>query len=80
MQKKIDEKLEDLFEKENRFMGHLTIARIKKIDDKIKFKGDFKQIKIPEMKFIVKDFVLKESKLKRSGPIYSNLRVYRLEI
>lgn len=80
LQKKIDEKLEDLFEKENRFMGHLTIARIKKIDDKIKFKGDFKQIKIPEMKFIVKDFVLKESKLKRSGPIYSNLRVYRLEI
>jgi len=29
LQKRIDEALEDLFKKEERFMSHLTIARIK---------------------------------------------------
>jgi len=80
LQREVDEKLQDLFEKENRFMGHLTIARIKQIDDKKEFRSRIKEIKIPKMKFEVKDFNLKESKLTRNGPIYSNLRVYDLEI
>jgi RNA 2',3'-cyclic 3'-phosphodiesterase len=79
LQKEVDEKLKKLFEKENRFMGHLTIARIKTIDDKKEFRSKLKQIKIPKMKFIVKDFILKKSKLTRNGPIYENLKIYPLE-
>jgi RNA 2',3'-cyclic 3'-phosphodiesterase len=80
LQKEVDDKLKNLFEKENRFMGHLTIARIKGVEDKKKFRLEIKKIKIPKMKFIAKDFNLKESKLTRKGPIYSNLEAYNLEV
>jgi len=80
LQKEVDEKLQDLFEKENRFMGHLTIARIKNIKNKEKFKENLNKIKISEMKFIVKEFNLKKSKLTRKGPIYENLKIYPLRI
>lgn len=80
LQKEIDEKFQDLFEKEKRFMGHLTIARIKEIKDKKKFREEVKKIKIPEMKFIVENFNLKKSKLGRLGPIYEDIEVYKLEI
>lgn len=77
LQKEIDEKLSGLFEKEERFMGHLTIARIKKINDKKKFREEIKKIK---MNFVVKNFNLKKSKLTKNGPIYEDIEVYNLEI
>ena len=80
LQKEVDEKLEDLFEKEKRFMGHLTIARVKEIKDKKKFREELKKIKIPKMKFIVENFNLKKSKLGRPGPIYEDIEIYNLEI
>ena len=36
LQNEIDEALKDLFEKERRFMGHVTIARVKSVKDKEK--------------------------------------------
>jgi len=39
LQKRIDEALEDLFKKEERFMSHLTIARIKYVRDSQGFKN-----------------------------------------
>jgi 2'-5' RNA ligase len=80
LQKQVDKKLEILFEKEQRFMGHLTIARIKKIDDWKDFKDKLNKIKIPKMNFIVKNFNLKKSQLTRKGPIYQNLKTYTLKI
>jgi 2'-5' RNA ligase len=80
LQKEIDEKLSDLFEKEERFMGHLTIARIKEIKDKKIFREEIRKIKIPEMKFDVKNFNLKKSKLGRNGPVYEDIEVYNLKI
>ncbi len=80
LQKEIDEKLGDLFEKEKRFMGHLTIARIKEIGSRKKFLEKIRKIKIPEMNFFVKSFNLKRSKLGRPGPIYENIEIYNLEI
>jgi len=79
LQKEIDEKLKDLFEKEERFMGHLTIARVKKIDDKKKFLQELKKIKIPEINFVVKKFNLKKSMLTPDGPVYEDLEVCELE-
>jgi len=78
LQEKIDEKLKNLFEKEKRFMGHLTIARVKKIENKKEFNEDLKKIKIPQIKFSVKKFNLKKSKLGRKGPIYEDIKVYYL--
>jgi len=80
LQKEIDKKLSDLFEKERRFMGHLTIARVKQIRNDKTFFNKLLKVKIPEMNFIVKDFKLKKSKLGRPGPIYEDIAVYELEI
>jgi RNA 2',3'-cyclic 3'-phosphodiesterase len=78
LQKEVDDKLESLFEKEKRFMGHLTIARIKEIKDRKKFSIGLKKIKVPEMNFSVKKFSLKESKLGRPKPVYEDIEIYSL--
>jgi 2'-5' RNA ligase len=80
LQKQIDEKLEGIFEKEKRFMGHLTIARIKNLEKRKEFLEKIKKIKIPEMKFEVKNFNLKKSKLTKKEPVYEDIEIYNLEI
>lgn len=78
LQKEIDEKLKDLFEPEKRFMSHLTIARVKSIKDKQEFLKKLKEIKIPEIKFVVDNFRLKQSMLKEKGPRYEDIENYNL--
>ena len=78
LQKEIDDKLKELFDKERRFMSHLTIARVKKIGNRKKFLKKLKEIKIPEIKFIVKNFKLKKSILTKQGPIYEDIENYDL--
>ena len=53
LQKKVDNSLESLFEKESRFMSHLTIAKVKNIKDKNKLLKDLKRIEIPYLEFNV---------------------------
>ena len=80
LQKEIDEKLSDLFEKERRLMGHITIARVKDAEDRNAFLEKLKKIKIPPMlKFVVKNFKLKKAVLTRKGPAYEDLEEYSLE-
>ncbi len=78
LQKAVDEKLEGIFSRETRFMSHLTIARVKKINDKNKFIGELKKIKLPKLKFKVKEFKLKKSKLFPKGPVYGAIERYKL--
>lgn len=78
LQKKIDESLADLFEPEQRFMSHLTIARIKSLEDKKYFLSELSKIKIPSIKFVVDRFKLKESVLKSEGPVYGTMDEYPL--
>ena len=78
LQKKIDNQLFGLFEPEKRFMGHLTIARIKTIKDKKKFLEEINKIKIPSIKFEIKSFKLKKSILTERGPMYETLEEYNL--
>ena len=79
LQKMIDEKLSVLFKKEERFMGHLTIARVKNIKNKRYFIGELKKIKIPkEIKFKVTTFRLEKSTLTPEGPIYELIEEYPL--
>ena len=76
LQKGIDNALGELFEKEKRFMSHLTVARVKSVRDKTKFYSDLENIKFPLLDFDVDSFVLKESTLERAGSIYKDLEKY----
>jgi RNA 2',3'-cyclic 3'-phosphodiesterase len=78
IQKEVDRYLGGLYEKERRFMGHLTIARIKKIFNKKKFLENLKNIQVPKMFFIVDKFYLMESNLKKEGPEYRIIEEYNL--
>jgi len=77
LQKEIDNKLKGLFDKEFRFMSHLTIARIKKCDKK-KFLEDLNKIKIPLIKFNVDKFKLKKSTLTKKQAIYETINEFNL--
>ncbi len=79
LQKEIDDTLSSVFEKEKRFMSHLTIARIKEIDDGKKFREALGKINIKKIKFKVSNFRLKKAILRRTGPIYETLEEYDLE-
>ena len=77
LQKKIDEKLESLFEPEKRFMSHLTIARVKELKDKKLFLEKLKEIKFYFRKFNVDCFKLKQSVLTNEKAIYGTLEEYK---
>jgi len=77
LQKQVDEKLKDLFESEKRFMSHLTIARVKTCDRK-KFLKGLQKIKMPKIKFEVKNFYLKQSILTKKGLKYKTIEKYFL--
>lgn len=73
LQKKIDESLRGMFEPEERFMSHLTIARVGFVKDKIGFVDYVKGIGVKKIKFNIGKFFLKKSELKSPGPVYTNL-------
>lgn len=77
LQKKIDERLNDLFESEFRFMSHITIARIKNVKDKKGFLDYLKNIKIKKIKFKIDSFYFKKSELTAEGPVYEDLEKYK---
>ena len=71
LQKKVDEALDGLFKKEERFMSHATVARIKYVKDKKGFSEYVKGIKLKDIDFDIDKFKLNESELKRMGPFYT---------
>lgn len=76
LQKKIDENLKGIFPAEERFMGHLTIARVKYAKDKKGFLSHIDSVHVKPIAFECPEFKLKKSELKTIGPIYSNIEVY----
>ncbi len=78
LQKEIDKKLKGLFEPEYRFMGHITIARVKKVFNKKAFLKYIKDMEVKRIKFRVKKFFLKKSILNPEGPVYEDLEEYIL--
>ena len=76
LQQLIDNCLNDIFKPEHRFMGHVTIARVKKLKDKDKFLKLINSTNINMITFIVGEFYLKESILTKEGPIYKVIRKY----
>jgi len=78
LQNKIDEKLEGLFQKEQRFMSHLTIARVKKVKDKNLLLKCLNEMTVPEKEFSVSEIKLKKSTLREKGPVYEDILVKKL--
>jgi|TARA_Y100000310_G_scaffold80298_1_gene76952 2'-5' RNA ligase len=76
IQKGIDENLKKLFKKEKSFKSHLTLARVKFIDDKKKFVDKLRNIKIENKKMDISCFKLIKSTLTPQGPIYEDLEVF----
>ena len=76
LQKNIDESLKDLFKKEKGFKAHITLARVKYVEDKKSFVEHLKKIKIENKKIEVKDFRLIKSTLSPKGSIYEDLAVF----
>ncbi|MFB6246572.1 MAG: RNA 2',3'-cyclic phosphodiesterase [Candidatus Pacearchaeota archaeon] len=81
IQKKVDEVLEKAgFEKERRFMSHVTIARVKGLKiSKEEFLKELRKVKIPSIKFNAKKFSLVKSELFKEGPRYETLESYNLD-
>jgi len=79
LQKTIDEKLSDLFEKDTRFSGHITLGRVKFAPDKQLLLNKVENAKFESEKFTVKRFKFIKSVLETEGPAYEDLEVYDLE-
>jgi 2'-5' RNA ligase len=59
-------------------MSHLTVARVKKINDKKLFLEELKKINISKMNFEVNEFCLTESELTKEGPKYRVIEKFYL--
>ncbi len=79
LQKQIDLVLSTEFKKEQRFMSHLTLARIKHISDKSQFVEKINNIKVKNIKFQVNSFKLMSSDLKPLGPVYKTIKEFSLD-
>ncbi len=80
LQKEVDGVLEGMFKPEERFMSHLTIARVKNVENRKLFLEELKKIKVERIGFDVKEFLLVKSTLKSEGPDYEVLGRYRLDL
>lgn len=80
IQKDIDNKLQKLFPREKSFSAHLTLARVKFVDNKEKFIDSIKKINVDKKEFEVSEFKLKKSTLTKQGPIYEDLEVFKANL
>lgn len=79
LQEEIDRVLVPLFPKENRFMSHITIARVKGISERKTFLEKIKSLKPKWLEFELSNFSLKNSVLSHDKPVYSELESYSLD-
>ncbi len=78
LQEEIDQALQPLFKPEQRFMSHLTIARIKYTKTPQDFIDAVKKLPLKKSSFPITEFKLKSSELKPMGPKYKTLKIYKL--
>ena len=79
LQQLVDKSLSDIFDIENRFMGHITIAGVKKIIDKNSLLKLIDTTIVNEVSFLVNEFNLIQSIFTKSAPIYKHIKKYKLE-
>lgn len=82
LEKNISLSLESLgieTEHDNRgFHPHITLARVKFVENKKKFEEMLNKIKVKPLEFIATEFVLYKSTLTREGPIYEEIKKFPL--
>jgi 2'-5' RNA ligase len=78
LQQQIENSLEEMFKKDDRFHPHITLARIKFIENEKKeeFISKIKEIKIEPKEIEIKSFKLIKSTLTGEGPVYEDLEVF----
>ncbi len=76
LQKQIDAALHGLFPKEKSFQPHITLARVKTVDNKKQFVEQVKKLKVEPLSFEVKEFKLIQSQLTSEGSIYTDVATY----
>lgn len=79
LQKKVDENLLELFSKDQKFVSHITLGRVKAIKNKEKLKEFLNKFKIKKIEFNVDSFKLYRSELTKDRPKYSILEEFSLE-
>ena len=77
-QRKVDDELENLFEPEHRFMGHVTIARAKGISESLR--RTVEGLEIPPTTATATGFTLQESHLSHEGPRYETIGRFPLAV
>lgn len=77
LQQSIENALESMFPKDTRFHPHITLARVKFVEDKEQFKGNLKGIETKKIGFSVDSFKLIKSELRPGGPVYEVLEEFK---
>jgi len=78
LQKEVDSKIEKLgLKKDARFHPHLTLTRVKFVEDKQGFIKNLKEIKIEKKAFQITEFKLIKSILTPEGPVYQDISVFQ---
>lgn len=70
----VDDCLKGMFSSDAKFHPHLTLARIKFIDNKKEFKDNIRNLKVEKARFSVTGIKLIKSTLTPEGPIYEVLK------
>jgi 2'-5' RNA ligase len=78
LQKIIDDSLKGPFKRKSKFIGHITIARVKRFNNEIDFIKLLGDIEVNKLKIDVTEFCLKSSMLTKSGAIYKDIQTYDL--
>jgi 2'-5' RNA ligase len=77
--KKIDDALLPWFEPEKRqFHSHITIARVKSVEDREKLLHEVNNFHVNKLECTIDNFVLKKSVLNSAGPSYTDVANYEL--
>jgi RNA 2',3'-cyclic 3'-phosphodiesterase len=76
LQRKVDDALEDDFDREARFMGHVTIVRVNSVKDKDVLIDYLRRNPLPDLQAKIVSFSLIKSTLTPEGPIYEVIEKY----
>lgn len=76
LHQQIEQVLAGLFPAGEHFHVHITLARVKSVENKKEFKELLKTVSVPPLEFDVKSFELVASTLTPEGPVYQTISVY----
>ena len=73
LQQNVEKLFSDAFGKEERFLPHVTICRVKAVRDKTLLDDAIKKLKPEQIKFAVSSIKLIKSTLLKEGPVYETV-------